>query len=440
MLESTRTKQKYLVSWFQRQRQTYRFGILLTMFSYALLLLFSTGANVMSSRMLGVEGRGQLSAVQSWPMLLASFGHLGIPDSLVYYVARNRERADRFLSFAYVVAFISSMLLVLLLWGLLPTLLRAQTAEVIRDSRIYLAYIPVWMVCVTAWSVFQGLQQHLTWNTIRLLPNLSLFLANLVVCIWFKDAATVLLLVQFITLIFAICVLVTMVYSLWVLRPAGGFQLPERKGMLRFGVSSVAANGPRQLNLRLDQGVIATILPATALGLYAVAASWAYMGFAVVIAVGSASIAPIAGAKSDEAQKKLVARALQFTLLMTLLVAVCIYVLSPLGIPLLFGLDFMPAVSIAYVLIVAAAISTVNGVEEDILRGLGKPHVVLIAEVLGLIITVVGLVLFVAEWGVQAAAWISVVAYSTVQVVLTFGIKQSVTVDLTAVVRRIREM
>ncbi len=53
-------------------------------------LAFCTGS--LSARLLGVQGRGELAAIQMWPSAVAGFAALGLPEAGVYFAARDPER------------------------------------------------------------------------------------------------------------------------------------------------------------------------------------------------------------------------------------------------------------------------------------------------------------------------------------------------------------
>jgi Na+-driven multidrug efflux pump len=54
----------------------------------------------------------------------------------------------------------------------------------------------------------------------------------------------------------------------------------------------------------------------------------------------------------------------------------------------------------------------------DALRGLGYPLIRSLAEIVGLCVTVVGLLIALPLYGINGAAWVSVIAYSVVVAIL----------------------
>ncbi|MCA9334673.1 polysaccharide biosynthesis C-terminal domain-containing protein, partial [Candidatus Saccharibacteria bacterium] len=103
--------------------------------------------------------------------------------------------------------------------------------------------------------------------------------------------------------------------------------------------------------------------------------------------------------------------------------ALLLALVSPLLLPLLFGIEFRDAVLPAIILLIAIVILGFNYVLSDGLRGLGYPGTTSIAELAGAMTTVIGLVLFLPLLGIYGAAVVSVLSYAIVALVLylSFG-------------------
>jgi len=91
---------------------------------------------------------------------------------------------------------------------------------------------------------------------------------------------------------------------------------------------------------------------------------------------------------------------------------------TPWALPFLFGTAFGPAVPATLVLILASVVAAFNGVVEEGFRGLGKPSVVLWAEVAGLGVTATALLLLLPTLGILGAALASLLGYTGVTLAL----------------------
>jgi O-antigen/teichoic acid export membrane protein len=99
--------------------------------------------------------------------------------------------------------------------------------------------------------------------------------------------------------------------------------------------------------------------------------------------------------------------------------AIAVGALTPVAIVTLFGSDFRAAVPAALVLVAAALVLGFNFVAAEGLRGIGRPVAALVAELVGVLITVGGLVVMLKPLGIVGAAIASLLGYGAVGAVLT---------------------
>ncbi len=108
--------------------------------------------------------------------------------------------------------------------------------------------------------------------------------------------------------------------------------------------------------------------------------------------------------------------------MLAVLVCTVIGAAAPVAIPLLFGHEFRAAVLAAVILVPAAGVLGVNFSLQEGVRGLGRPYLVLRAELFGLLVTAITLALLLRPLGLMGAAIASLLGYSTV----TFSMLASV--------------
>jgi O-antigen/teichoic acid export membrane protein len=96
--------------------------------------------------------------------------------------------------------------------------------------------------------------------------------------------------------------------------------------------------------------------------------------------------------------------------------SVLLLVATPALLPLVFGAEFADAIPVALVMVVAGAVEATNAVGGECLRGLGQPRAVLIAECVGLGVTIVALPVLVMLMGIMGAACASLLSYSAILV------------------------
>jgi len=188
--------------------------------------------------------------------------------------------------------------------------------------------------------------------------------------------------------------------------------------MLGFGLPCVISTMPQTLNFRLDQMLMAGLLPARVLGLYVVAVAWSGATAPLLSALGAVLFPRVASQPNREQQARALAQGSRLAILASLVLAVAVIALTPRMVPFLFGTKFAAAIPAALVLVVAGAISAFNLVTEEGLKGLGCPSAVMWAEFGGLVVTAVSLWLMLRPLELMGAALASLFGYSAVAILL----------------------
>ncbi len=74
--------------------------ILVTSFTNVSVLLLTILISILTARIFGVEGRGELSAILFWPITLSGLIGFGLPTSLIYHVKRDIEHAAQYFKYS----------------------------------------------------------------------------------------------------------------------------------------------------------------------------------------------------------------------------------------------------------------------------------------------------------------------------------------------------
>jgi O-antigen/teichoic acid export membrane protein len=166
---------------------------------------------------------------------------------------------------------------------------------------------------------------------------------------------------------------------------------------------------------RLDLLIIPAFLTASSVGFYAIATSISWI---IVNVCGPlALIVMPAAAHRGESGRNVVIKSLQATLIIGILLGGGLFLFADLGIRLVYGEEFSESVLPLRILLpgtvlYAAAFILLNGLYAE-----NRPFTATIAQMLGMAVTVAGLLIFLRSGGILAAAIVSTVAYGLVFVV-----------------------
>lgn len=377
---------------------------------------------VMLARILGPEGRGALAAIQNPATILFGVGALGITTAAAYFSGRDPSLAGRLMTTALVALLLWSIPLVAIAYLMMPFLLNAQSASVIHYAQIYLLMIPIQFAAGAPLWVLQGLGKFKLWNILRFqAPVAWLAVIGLTWMLGMVTAGTI----SLIYLAVMICVAcVFIVLALRKVPPPHQPEVSHLPTLLRYGLPASLTAVPQQLNLRLDQLLMATFLSADTLGLYVVAVAWSGAFSPLLTSVSQVVFPRLAATHDQQVQAETLHRTLRLCVLSAAMLAVVLLALTPLVLPLLFGAAFMSAVPAALVLVVAASIASFNQVASDGLRGIGAPKLPMVAEFIGLGTTVVMLVLLLRRYELMGAAVASLASYLVTLATLVFLISR----------------
>ena len=102
------------------------------------LAVLAVATGIIAARILGPSGEGELTAIQTWPLLLGALAMLGLDSALVYFIARQPDKGKQLTSTAILIGLLSSFAVAAVAWFLLPFLLSAQPPQVVSAARVFL--------------------------------------------------------------------------------------------------------------------------------------------------------------------------------------------------------------------------------------------------------------------------------------------------------------
>ncbi|WP_217921319.1 oligosaccharide flippase family protein [Miltoncostaea oceani] len=364
---------------------------------------------VIIARALGPDGRGEVSAILALPQTLAWLFAFGAFQAIVYHQSRNPRDAPSVLGTWLAVTIPLGLLAVVVGEVLVPVLLGAQTPDAIALGRVYVGLTLVTLFSSVFLGIVLGDREFGFYNGIRLCQSLGIAAGYLV--LWPLGALTV----GAALAVTATVLLISLVVVAAKVVRRHGVTRPDR-GLLRttgwFGVRAHATDLSGVGNLRLDLTVIPAFLVATQVGLYAVAATIA--GILMSLAGSTAAVVLPTAARDRAGAPRVVARAAVAALGVCGAIGAVLWIFAPYAIELVYGDDFSGSVELLRILIPGAVLFGAAGIVGQGLTALGRPFTAAAGQLVGLAITVIGLLLLLPDGGVRAAAWVSLGAYAAV--------------------------
>lgn len=402
--------------------------VLWTVVTNIALSCFGVITGVLVARLLGPEGRGELAAIQVWPSFIVSLGTLGLSEAVVYFSARDQQNIGRYAASAATVAFLSSLPFAAIGYFLMPIFLAAHSAEIITVARWYLLIGPLMALLDIPVHVLRANKDFIIWNALRLVPAVG-WLGVVAYAVLTFRAEAAFIAGWYLFSLAVLCVPILYVVKSRTARPWRPDILASGP-LVRYGLQC-HANGLAQLcNVRLDQLLIAAVLPVQSLGLYAVAVAWSSGLQPLSSAFGAVLFPEVASRTSRGAQSHAVAYGSRLGIIATIVVGIAVLAVTPWAVQLLFGESFSGAIPAALVLVITAVVGGVSQVIEGGIRGMGAPGIILQAELARLGVMIVCLLLFLFPWGILGAAFASFAGTSVSTGLLVYRAKRLARVEV----------
>lgn len=378
------------------------------------ILGIGTLTGLLSARLLGPQGRGQLAALTLWPSTLIFLTHPGTDAALVFHAGKRRFDFSEVWTAGTALGLLQTLLVIPIGLLVLPRALRAYPPQVERLAVVFLCFSPAIIFAGQPYALLQGKLHLGAYNLVRSVAPLTYALGLLTLFFLHWPDLRGVVACQIAGPLLAIC----LSYYLLFRKERFWFRWNREasKSLLSFGWKTQLSNVASFANLRLDQLLLSLFVPPRQLGLYVVAVT---VSLALSFFPQAAGIVTYATGSNLSAREagSIIARSLRACLVGLGLGCTGLFLIAPWLIPFAFGRDFAGSVSACRILLPGAVALGLTQVLYDGARALNQPALPSHAEGCSLVVTLGCLYLLVPRFGFMGAAVTSTVAYSSSLVV-----------------------
>jgi O-antigen/teichoic acid export membrane protein len=377
---------------------------------------------VLTARLLGPERRGVLTLVMTLSLTLVYFADLGISKANIYLIGRRKRSETAVAANSLFIALNVSVVVSLFLWLardlLLDTLLRGLPSHYL--SAILL--LTPTLLLYTYWmAILRARQSFGVFNFLRLLMPVTLLGFMALALLVFQGGIGWATVAYVIATFLAASVGLLIVGRLVRFRPV--FYWPLARESLIYGAKSYMQNLVGHLAYRLDVYVVALFLSPRDVAFYSIATSIAELSWYIPNSVGIV-LFPKLSNEPEEKIHSLTAEVCRHTLFITLLATGGVVLAGVLGIPLLYGAEYTPAIA---PLVALGPGVVAMGLYKVLTRNFSsrdRQQVAVLIAVLGLILNVTLDALLIPRLATAGAALASSCAYSVMGVALLFAFRR----------------
>ncbi len=379
--------------------------VLVTAATMALGLL--TG--ILVARTIGPEGRGALTAVLTTIQMLGWLFGMGCGKAVTYALSRDHSAGGRLLSTWTLILLPLAALAIGTGYLLLPLLLAAQPVETLELAQLYLPMIAMALLAELMLGLILGDQDFRSFNALNFIQPAGV--ATLYAVLWaaghFTVEAAVIVQAAMSTLVLVVAtVLLVRRHGIGRPDPALGRQT------LWYALRTHGDVVGGVITQRLDLLIIPAFLPAAQVGLYALATSlsWLIVGLSSALA----TVVMPAATRRGRSGRALVLNSLQVTFAIGGLLGGGLFVFADIAIGLVYGPSFADSALPLRLLLPGAVLYAAASILLNGLYAENRPFTATMANLLGMLVTLGGLLLFLRSGGILAAAIVSTVAYTLV--------------------------
>jgi len=375
------------------------------------VLLIAAGlvVSVLTTRMLGPEGRGIFAVASAASALCIQFGNLGLHASNTYTVVRNPETLPGLIANSIVV----SLAVGAVVYGL--SLIVASVAPGALSlspemRRLAVASVPLGLSYLLLQNLLIGTGRIRAYNVLEIALKIGgiVLLLALLAFRWVTPST-----------VFAVTVVTSAagcIAVLWILPhthvAAFRFDAPLMRGALGYGMKAYASALFAYVTLRFDLLMVEHYRGAIDAGYYSIAAAYGDLVYLLPTVVGTILFPRLSALPTDVERWALARRAAGGLGALMVVGVVAAALLAPFVVRILYGARFAPAIPAVLWLMPGLAFLSVNTVFMNYFGSIGMPPITVVAPAVAATANIALNTVLIPRSGIVGASIASTIAYA----------------------------
>jgi O-antigen/teichoic acid export membrane protein len=394
-----------------------RAGLITYVFS-SLTLVSNLVTGVVMARALGPSGRGVTFALVTVSQLAGFLFAAGVAQSLAYHLARRPQDGPSLLT-TWIAMLVPLAAAAIGVTELLLPVIFANDDEAVEIGRWFMFAIVLVVGLELNYGALLGAHDFVAYNALRLMqPTLT---AVGFVVLWALDALSVQSALITASTASALAILIGLSRAV---RRVGLGRLDLRLGRagLWYGVRGQGSTVANQVTARLDVAMLPAFVSSASVGLYSVATSVSLIVYQ--LANTFAGLVMPAAARDERRGTSKVVLSFWAAMAVAVVMALAIALLARPLLGLVYGDEFREAATSLLLLLPGGVLFAGASILNAGIYAAGRPFTATCTQILGMLVTVVGLVAFLSSGGVRAAAIVSSASYATIFVASLVAFKR----------------
>lgn len=381
--------------------------------SKSTILALQAGTGILTARLLGPAGRGELAAMILWPLFIANVTTLGVPSSLIYHLRRRPDEREELVTNGFAMAALMGTVAAAAAVLVLPWWLRQYSPSVIHAAQWFLITVPLCSVTLAGRAVLEGGHDFSASNAIQILTPLATLVVLLALMAGHSMNSYTAAAAYIVASLPAFWLMLYRVRrkGLRATRP----RIAAMRQILQYGIRSYGIDVLGTLALQVDQVLVVSLLSAGAMGSYVVVLSISRM-----LNVFQTSVVMVLFPKAaGHSAAKVIAMTGQSVRISGLATVVCgavVCIAGPTLLRVIYGAEYEAAAGALRILVLEAVLSGITFVLAQAFMALDRPGVVTVLQGIGLSLSVPMMLWLIPRYGIYGAA-ISLLTSTSVRLI-----------------------
>ena len=380
-----------------------------TIANSVLVVLVNICTGVITARLLGPEGRGELASILLGLQVASLLAIVGLPTSSIYHIKKSPEHRSNIVGSVFLLAILFGSIAAIISWVAIPYWLKDYPPAIVTAAQFTVLLTPLLSLFQVATPVLRARDGFGIFNAVRLLPPILTLLSLILLALNNLRSPVV------ISLTYSLAHSSILIWPLlWIwrdCRPRLSGNGKTIRQLIRFSARSLAVDVANTVTMYIDRILLVYLIAPSAVGLYVVAVNMAQPLKEIGWSIALVLFPKASGYERDQAidVSGLATRA---GLLVMLATGVPLIIIAPMFLEVLFGEEFLPAAPVFRLLVIATILGSTADIMAQAFLATGKPGIVSILRSLELAMLIASLGFFVPQFGLMGAAWAILAAAS----------------------------
>lgn len=368
-----------------------------------LIIAINVCTGILTARLLKPQGRGELTAIAIWPQFLAYTMTLGLPAALRYHLKSHPEQKSELFSAAMLSSIVLGAVTVLIGVVYMPYFIPQYSAEIIRLAQWFMLVAPLVLLSETFVAALEASDEFTFANQVRYLQSFITLVALSAFAL-FQTLTPFTAALAYMPLP-ALPIVLWMLVRLWRRFQPQWYGLGKAyKWLASYGLRAYGVDLLGTLAEKVDQALVVNLLSPSSMGLYAAALSMSRMLNLFQLSTVTVLLPKVA-ARPVEEVIALTGQAVRVSTAFTALAVIAVVIPGPLLLQLLYGQEYVEAVTVFRLLAVEVVLSGTAWVLAQAFMALGRPGMLTLIQGTGLGLTLPLMLVLIPKFGIEGAGF-----------------------------------